>query len=149
MRALGVPGIQVDRPTIQLIADAYGVKELGPERERTMARYRTLAANVSPAWCVASVAAWRKDRRDTMPPRGDGSTLPELLEALCAGARTTNDVGIVTLPDGTGHMVMAIFVKAATGDAAVQGRTFAQVARAAFDYSPTPPTCAHRPPLPA
>lgn len=49
VRALGVPGIQADRPTSQLIADAYGVNELGPERERTLARYRTLAANVSPA----------------------------------------------------------------------------------------------------
>lgn len=38
------------------------------------------------------------------------------------------------LPDGAGHVVMAIFVKEATVDAAAQERTIAQVARAAYDY---------------
>lgn len=82
------------------------------------------------------MAAWSKDRRDTMPPRGDGSAPPIDLEARGAGATTTNDVGIVTLPDGAGHGVMGIFVKAAIGDAAAQGRAIALVPRTAYDYFP-------------
>lgn len=173
VRSLGVPGVRVDRPTIRLIADAYGVKDLGDEREWTMARYRELAAKVSPAERAASVAAWNKDPRDTATPEGmarllqkiwkreglSGASTDLLLDVMLRcqtgdarikgllppgtavmhktgtlGPGTTNDVGIVKLPDGAGHVVMAVFVKEATADGAMQERTIAQVARAAYDY---------------
>ena len=44
-----------------------------------------------------------------------------------------NDVGIVTLPDGT-HLVIAAFVRDVTGEIPGAEATIAQLARAAFDY---------------
>lgn len=54
---------------------------------------------------------------------------------------TVNDVGIVTLPDNAGHLVLALFVKQGS-DPAVSERAVAQIARAVYDYflfnSPAP-----------
>jgi beta-lactamase class A len=50
------------------------------------------------------------------------------------GIGVTNDVGIIELPGGAGHLVVAVFVKEATRDVAAQERTIAEVARAAYDY---------------
>jgi beta-lactamase class A len=44
----------------------------------------------------------------------------------------TNDIGLVTLPDGR-HLVIAVFVKDSTADEATRERTIAQVARACWD----------------
>ena len=46
--------------------------------------------------------------------------------------RATNDIGIVTLPDGR-HMAIAVFVKDSTADAAAREGAIARVARAAWD----------------
>ena len=46
--------------------------------------------------------------------------------------RATNDVGIVTLPDGR-HMAVAVFVSDTKADADVREGTIAKVARAAWD----------------
>ena len=46
----------------------------------------------------------------------------------------TNDVGIITLPGNAGHVVLTVFVKESTADAAAQERAIAQVARAVYDY---------------
>jgi beta-lactamase class A len=63
------------------------------------------------------------------------------------GGRTVNDVGIVDLPAGGGHLVIAAFVKDAD-DAAKAERAIAHVARAAYDYfvlaSPTPSAASTR-----
>lgn len=50
------------------------------------------------------------------------------------GIGVANDVGIIDLPDGAGHVVVAVFVKESTRDVAAQERTIAQIARAAYDY---------------
>jgi len=47
--------------------------------------------------------------------------------------RAVNDVGIVDLPGGAGHVVTVVFVKNAE-DAAAGERAIAQIARAAYDY---------------
>ena len=49
------------------------------------------------------------------------------------GGRTANDVGIIDLPNGAGHLVTVIFVKNAD-DGAKSDRAIAHIARAAFDY---------------
>ena len=46
--------------------------------------------------------------------------------------RATNDVGIVTLPDGR-HLAIAVFVKDSTADEATRERTIATMARLAYD----------------
>lgn len=46
--------------------------------------------------------------------------------------RATNDIGIITLPDGR-HLAIAVFVKDSTADETVRERTIAMAARASFD----------------
>jgi beta-lactamase class A len=50
------------------------------------------------------------------------------------GIGVANDVGIMRLPEGAGHVVITVFVKESQASSAVQERTIAQVARAAYDY---------------
>ncbi len=47
---------------------------------------------------------------------------------------TTNDVGILTLPDNAGHVALAVFVKAGTKAPADRERAIAEVARAVHDF---------------
>jgi len=47
---------------------------------------------------------------------------------------TTNDAGIVTLPDNAGHIAIAAFVKSSEKTADEQDRAIAEVTRAAHDY---------------
>lgn len=47
---------------------------------------------------------------------------------------TTNDVGIVTLPDDTGHLAIAVFVKASTKDVPERERAIAEIARTVYDF---------------
>ena len=47
----------------------------------------------------------------------------------------TNDVGIVTLPNGN-HLLLAIFIKGSPKDTAARERTIAQITRALFDAWP-------------
>ncbi|MEK6299934.1 MAG: class A beta-lactamase [Acidobacteriota bacterium] len=47
---------------------------------------------------------------------------------------STNDVGIITLPDGAGHLAIAVFVKSSGKDVAARERAIAEIARAAHDF---------------
>ena len=47
---------------------------------------------------------------------------------------TTNDVGIITLPDGAGHVAVSLFVKQSARDVEQRERAIAHVARAIYDY---------------
>jgi beta-lactamase class A len=173
LSALGVRGISVDRPTIQLIADAIGVKRLGPESGWTLARFDSLAKGVSEGDQKAAAAGFFKDRRDTATPEGMARLLQKLWnrQALSPansdllldvmrrcqtgenrlkgmlppgidvrhktgtlGIGVANDVGIIDLPDGAGHLVVAVFVKQSSNPTADQERAIAQISRAAYDY---------------
>jgi beta-lactamase class A len=48
------------------------------------------------------------------------------------GPNATNDIGIITLPDGR-HLAIAVFVKDSSADEATREATIARIARAAFD----------------
>jgi beta-lactamase class A len=173
LAALGVQGISVDRPTIALIADAIGIKDLGPEQEWTLPAFREKARAVSDAQEKQAAIDFYKDRRDTSTPEGMARLLQKvwkreaLSEASSAllldimlrcqtgdarikgllppgtnvmhktgtlGIGVANDVGIMKLPDGAGHVVIAVFVKESRASTELQERTIAQVARAAYDY---------------
>src|SRR5436190_958249 len=47
---------------------------------------------------------------------------------------STNDVGIITLPDNAGHVAIAVFVKSSDNDAAARERGIAEIARAVHDF---------------
>ncbi|MGH9962181.1 MAG: class A beta-lactamase [Pyrinomonadaceae bacterium] len=47
---------------------------------------------------------------------------------------TTNDVGIVTLPENTGSVAIAVFVKSSDKEVSARERTIAEIARAVHDF---------------
>jgi len=47
---------------------------------------------------------------------------------------TTNDVGIITLPDNAGHVAIAVFVKSSEKDVPVRERAIAEIARSVHDF---------------
>lgn len=47
---------------------------------------------------------------------------------------TTNDVGIISLPDGAGHVIAVVFVRASDKPVPERERAIAQIARAVYDY---------------
>ena len=62
LAALGIKGISVDRPTIHLIADAVGLKNLGPESGWSLARFDSLRRMASPADVQAARTAAGTER---------------------------------------------------------------------------------------
>lgn len=50
------------------------------------------------------------------------------------GAAATNDAGIVTLPNGRGHLAIAVFVKASAKDLPDREGAIAAIARKIYDY---------------
>ena len=47
---------------------------------------------------------------------------------------TTNDIGVVTLPDSAGHLVLVIFIKNSEAEIEARERVIAQIARTLYDY---------------
>lgn len=47
---------------------------------------------------------------------------------------STNDVGVITLPDNAGHVAVAVFVKSSEKDVAARERAIAEIARAVHDF---------------
>ena len=47
---------------------------------------------------------------------------------------TTNDAGVITLPDGAGHVIVVAFVKNSELPVPDRERAIAEVARAAHDF---------------
>lgn len=172
MRAMGLPGIEVSRPTALMIADWVGARSPGPESEWSPEAFRTAFQAVSEADRKAAAARYPDDPRDSARPLDMARLLvrihkrelhkaetAELLldilrrcqtgEARLKGilpdgtvvahktgsvGSTTNDVGIVTLPSGAGHMAVAVFVKASEAPTARRERAIAEIARAAHDF---------------
>ncbi len=172
MRELGLSGIDVNRPTVSLIADWIGVTELPPKTELRPASYREIFDAVAEEERERAAAAFDADPRDTATPEAmgqllklvwDGDALSEegtalLLDIMTRSTTgrerikgllaprtevahktgtiggTTNDVGIITLPNGAGHVVVVLFVKGSTRPVDQRERAIAHIARAAHDY---------------
>lgn len=173
MRAAGLDGIRVDRPTWALIANWLGRADVSEADPIAPAEYRTLLeAERDDAATAALNAVFNADPRDTSTPAAMSDLLRmiwnrELLseessallldimyrcrtgEARLKGAlppgtqvahktgtigQTTNDVGIVDLPDGAGHVVAVVYVKESERTVEERERVVAQIARAVHDY---------------
>lgn len=181
MRALGLNGIDVSRPTIRLIADWLGITNLPPEAEYAPTMFGPLAAALSPAARKEAEEKFNRDPRDTSTPDDMAALLAriqrrELLKTdtaallldimsrcktgdarlkglLPAGTPvahktgtiggTTNDVGIITLPDNAGHVAIAAFVKMSAKEIPQRERVIAEIARAVHDYFLFTPGTAH------
>ena len=171
MRDLGLSDIRVDRPTVRLIGDWLGIRNL-PGDDVPPSRFRELVRAVPEAEQRAAAAAFNVDPRDTSTPEamarlleriwrkeilssGSSELLLDIMRRSTTGAErikgilppgtevahktgtiggTTNDVGIIELPDGAGHVVTVVFVKESERDIPVRERAIAQISRAVYDY---------------
>ena len=172
MRAIGVDGVRVDRPTIRLIGDWLGVEDMPSASGRTWDDYVELVDALPEAEREQAKFAFELDPRDTATPRGmamllekiwrgealsSASTdlLIDIMERCATGearlkgllpegtvlahktgtiGRTTNDVGVVTLPGDAGDVVVVAFVKNSDLSGPERERAIAEAARAAHDY---------------
>jgi beta-lactamase class A len=170
MHELGISGIDVSRPTVNLIADWVGAK-LPPENEWTPDTFGKVFDSVTSDQRKQAADRFNQDPRDTAQPGAMAALLekiyrkqlhkPEtaalLLDILyrcqTGDARikgilppgtevahktgsiggTINDVGIISLPDDAGHVVLALFVKQGTKSEASE-RAIAQISRTIYDY---------------
>jgi beta-lactamase class A len=171
LRALGLQGIDVDRPTVRLIADYLGAP-LPPESEWSPELFTALENAIGADERKAAAARFDADPRDTATPDAmaellariarrelhqpdSAALLLDILKRCQTGeARlkgilpagtvvahktgtiggSTNDVGILTLPQGAGRVALAVFVKSSTKPAAPRERAIAEIARAVHDY---------------
>jgi beta-lactamase class A len=172
MRKLGIEGIRVDRPTLDLIADYVGLSPVPGESDRDPAKYGELFDSVPQEKSDEAGRIFDEDPRDTATPRAMAALLEKIWkrEALSAASSellldimrrcrtgegrlkgilpkdtevrhktgtiggSLNDVGIITLPDGAGHVIVAAFVKKSDLPDVERERAIAEAARAAHDY---------------
>jgi beta-lactamase class A len=104
LSALGIKGISVDRPTIHLIADAVGVKNLGPESGWSLARFDSLRRLTTPADQQAARIAFYQDRRDTATPEGMARLLAKISRGEALGPERTAQLLDIMLRCETGAM---------------------------------------------
>jgi len=156
LKGLGIEGISVDRSCQQLIADF--VTTLGGARTRDLVKAAFVKFGEDPrdrATPAAMTSLLEKiQRREIIDPgscdlviqimmkcetgeaRIKGQLPPGTIIAHKTGtiAGTVNDCGIITLPDGQGHLVLSIFTKDFVEETAEVEAIIAKIARLAFDY---------------
>ncbi len=171
LRALGIRDMEVNRPTVRLIADSAGYP-LPPETEWTPELFEKLDQATTPEVKKAAGRRFEADTRDTSTPEAmailleklyrrellkadSGVLLLDLMERSKTGkvrlkgilpsetivahktgtlGGTTNDVGIITLPDDGGHISAAVFVKGSDKEILERERAIGQIARAVYDF---------------
>ena len=104
LSALGIKGISVDRPTIHLIADAVGLKNLGPESGWSLARFDSLRRLITPGEQQSARTAFYQDRRDTATPEGMARLLAKISRGEALGAERTAQLLDIMLRCETGAM---------------------------------------------
>jgi len=172
MRALGLPGIRVDRSTAVLISDWTGAKNLPPESEWNRDMWDQIYNRIPNGEHMQARRAEMKDPRDTATPddmtkllvhiwRKDLFTPPsaDVLLGMMERCQTgkarikgmlpqgtevahktgtlggvANDVGVITLPNGLGHVAISVFTKASTRSEDAEEKAVAEVARTVYDY---------------
>jgi len=68
----------------------------------------------------------------------------EVFDKTGTTGRTTNDIGLVTLPNGAGQVAVAVFVKGSPVSVARREKVIARIARAVYDYYSAAPSAIGR-----
>jgi len=181
MRAIGIRDMDINRPTVNLLADSAGYI-LPPETEWTPELFKKLYQATTFESRKVAASKFETDPRDTSTPeamvtlleriyRGDvlkpesRALLLDMMERCQTGearlkgilppgtvvahktgtlSSITNDVGIITLPDDSGHIAIAIFGKSSEKETPERERAIAHIARSIYDFllfqPPTPPS---------
>lgn len=118
-------------------------EEAFPQDPRDTATPRDMTRLLAGLWHRELLGAESSDllldvmrRCRTGEGRLKGMLPPETVVAHKTGTigGTTNDVGILELPDGRGHVVVAAFVRESEADVEEREEAIAQAARAVYDY---------------
>jgi len=107
MRALGIRDMDINRPTISLIADSLGYP-LPPENERTPELFKKLYEATTPESRKAAARKFEADPRDTSTPEA----MVMLLERICRGDLLRSESGVLLLD---------IMQRCKTGEARLKG----------------------------
>jgi beta-lactamase class A len=172
MKALGLPGIRVDRSTALLISDWVGAKDLPPESQWNRDMWNQIYDTIPNDRHMQARRNQMKDPRDTATPDdmtkllvhiwrkdlfspANAEVLLGMMERCETGkARikgmlpqgtdvahktgtlggVANDVGVIALPNGLGHVAISIFTKASTKSEDAEEKAVAEVARTVYDY---------------
>lgn len=108
MRALGVAGIRVDRPTVRLIADWVGISEIPPAEPNRPQRFRQVFEQVPDSARAAAARRFNDDPRDTATPEGMARLLTRLW---------TREI----LRPETSDLLLDIMLRSTTGTERIKG----------------------------
>jgi beta-lactamase class A len=108
MRALGIEGINVNRPTRALIADWLGIQNLPPQNEHTPEGFRKLAQAVTPEQNKAADQKFNSDPRDTSTPEAMARLLERIFKKDC-------------LKPASAELLYDIMRRCRTGEARLKG----------------------------
>ncbi len=108
LRDIGIEGIQVNRPTLLLIADWIGVENIPGDDERDLSKVRELIDSVPQEKRDAANKIFDKDPRDTSTPRA----MATLLEKIWKGE---------ILSQGSTELLIDIMTRCETGQSRLKG----------------------------
>lgn len=172
LRDLDIDGMQVNRSTLQLIADYLGITDLPPLQTLSPENFRALYQQTTDSIRSVAASLFNRDPQDTSTPvamanllvkiwtgqaLSDSSTArlidimrrcetgearlkgllpPETVVAHKTGTigGTTNDVGVIELPHGSGHLIVAAFIKESNAEYSQRERVLAHISRTLYDY---------------
>lgn len=107
LAALGGTGIRADRPTVRLIADYIGVKNL-PGDDIPIAEFEKLSRAISDSGRIAALAAFAADPRDTSTPEGMAVLLEKIWRRQALSA-------------ANGELLLDIMYRCVTGAERIKG----------------------------
>jgi beta-lactamase class A len=135
MRSLGLQGIDI-RYTVREFTSEGGRPNTGTAQDlvRLLAKLQKGEVLQEPQLSLLTgfmrrSTVGKKRLRGDLPP---GTIVADKTGTGDMGA-ATNDVGLITLPNGKGHLAMAVFISDSRLTAEVQEKLIAEMARAAFD----------------
>jgi beta-lactamase class A len=149
----GVRELPPESEWTMTLLDSLSAKVTPAERAQATATYANDPRDTSTPDAMADLLA-RIHRRDALEPASMERLLQIMIATPTGPARlkgllpigtvvahktgtmggTTNDVGIVTLPDGAGHLAIAIFIKSSIKEVPERERAIAEIARTVYDY---------------
>ena len=144
MQSLGLPGINV-QSTVREYTTQGGRNNTGAARD--LARLLALLQQGKALGPPQTALLVRLMERTTTGERRLRGALPagtRVADKTGTGETATNDVGLITLPEGRGHLAIAVLISNSKLTSEEQEKLIAELARAAYDAHAARPAPASR-----
>ena len=139
MRSLGLQNINI-HTTVREIAARRANPNMGSASDLARLLVRLQKGEVlAPAQLSVLLDMMRRTTTGARRLRGDLPAGTTVADKTGTGENTTNDVGLIALPQGKGHLAMAVFVNESKLSSEAQEKLIAELARAAYDAHTSPP----------